>query len=745
MLSKDLEILLDAIIREAKTRRLEYVTVEHILYALLFDNYGAEIISACGGRVDFLKKALERYFENYVPQLAEDKNQSPAITVGFQRVIQRTIAHAQGAEKNVADAGDLLASLMLEKDTVAVQLLEDEGVTRFDVLSYISHNNTMRNTENKDDLERQLKNDKKKQNILEQYTVNLIEKAKLNKIDPLIGRENEISRLIHALARRQKNNVVLVGEPGVGKTAIVEGLALQIYKKQVPDLLKETVIFSLDMGALLAGTQFRGDFEGRLKALLKEIEEVPYAILFIDEIHNVVGAGATSGNSMDASNILKPALLQGKLRCIGATTYEEYRKFFEKDRALSRRFQKIDVTEPSLDETITILKGLKSHYESFHGVKYSDKAIFAAVNLSSKYINDRYLPDKAIDIIDEAGAFVKLNYPEKTKKIITEKIIQDIVARHANIPSQNIETSEIEKLKNIEQQLRKIIFGQDKAINAIAKALKRSRAGLANTNKPIGSFLFTGPTGVGKTELAKSVAQILNIEFIRIDMSEYMEKHSISRLIGAPPGYIGFDQGGILTEAIRKHPHAVLLIDEIEKAHPDVFNILLQIMDYGTLTDNIGKKADFRNVLLIMTSNIGAREVEAQKIGFIEIADETKKISNDAVQRLFSPEFRNRLDGIIFFNHLHENVVLMIIDKFINELAKTLEKKKISITISGEARKWCAKKGYDKKYGARPLRRLIESEISDVITEHILFGKLKKGGNIFVDCQNDKLTFKFSN
>lgn len=742
MLSKDLEILLDATIREAKSKRLEYVTVEHILYAILFDEYGIEIITACGGRVDFLKRALERYFDQYIPHLTSDKADAPAITVGFQRVLQRTINHAQSSEKKIADAGDLLAALMLEKDTVAVQLLEDEGITRIDILNYISHG--IRKDFNFNTDSRAKKTEPTTTNPLEQFTVNLIEKAKQNKIDPLIGREKEIDRLIHALARRQKNNVVLVGEPGVGKTAIVEGLALKIYQGNVPEILKDTTILSLDMGSLIAGTQYRGDFEARLKSLLKEIKKIPKAILFIDEIHTIVGAGATSGSSMDASNILKPALIQDNLRCIGATTYEEYRKYFEKDRALSRRFQKIDINEPSIDETIQIINGLINHYEKFHGVEYTHAAIKTAVELSAKYINDRYLPDKAIDIIDEAGAYVKLHTPINKKRIVSEKVVKDILSKIANIPSQNIKSSEIDRLKNLDKELKKIIFGQDEAIDAIVKAIKRNRIGLGNSNKPIGSFLFTGPTGVGKTELARSLAVILGINFIRIDMSEYMEKHSVARLIGAPPGYVGYDQGGLLTESIRKNPHSVLLIDEIEKAHPDVFNILLQVMDYGTLTDNYGKKADFRNVIIIMTSNITARETESSSIGFLESMDSKKRSNTKILQKFFSPEFRNRLDGIINFSHLTEPVILKIVDKFINELQEALKSKKIYIKITDSAKKWCAEKGFDPKYGARPLKRLIETNISDPLTDMIFEGQIKNGDIITVDLKDDYLSFKIN-
>jgi ATP-dependent Clp protease ATP-binding subunit ClpA len=739
MLSKDLEILLDATIREAKSKKLEYVTVEHILYAILFDEYGAEIITACGGRVEFLKRALERFFDQYIPHLQSDSNESPSLTIGFQRVIQRTIRHVQSSEKKVADAGDLLASLMLEKDTVAVQLLEDEGITRLDILNYISHGIT------KDSVNKEFKTQKNNERTalspLEQFTVNLIEKAKKSKIDPLIGREKEIERLIHALARRQKNNVVLVGEPGVGKTAIVEGLALKIHRGEVPEILKDATILSLDMGALIAGTQYRGDFEGRLKALLNELEKLKNVILFIDEIHTIVGAGATSGSSMDASNILKPALLQGDLRCIGATTYEEYRKYFEKDRALARRFQKIDVNEPSIEETITIIKGLKKHYEKYHGVKYTERAIKTAVELSAKYINDRFLPDKAIDIIDESGAYVKLKI--KDKKIVTEKIVKDIISKIANIPSQNLLISEIEKLQHLESELKKLIFGQDSAINAIVRVIKRSRAGLGNPNKPIGAFLFTGPTGVGKTELAKSIAKLLGINFIRIDMSEYMEKHSVSRLIGAPPGYVGYDQGGLLTETIRKHPHSVLLLDEIEKAHPDVFNILLQVMDYGTLTDNYGKKADFRNVLIIMTSNLTARDAETATIGFLN-KNQGEAKNNPSIQKFFSPEFRNRLDGIINFNQLTEDIVLKIVDKFIDELKQALKHRKININLTDSAKRFIVKKGFDSKYGARPLKRYIDTEIADVITDYILTGKLMKGNTINIDADETKLYFSIT-
>ena len=754
MINKELELTLEATIRDAGKKRHEYLTVEHILFAVLHDDWGIEIIENCGGNVSRLKAEIEKIFETYtVPQAG--RAIIPQTTIGFQRVIQRALTHIQSAGKAEADAGDMLASIFHEKDANAVYLLEAEGITSPDVLDYISHGISKsppehiagHSTEETDGAKQgqhcaPCDSPASAKDPLKLYTVNLIGRAELGDIDPLVGRENEIKRTIQVLCRRRKNNIVFVGEPGVGKTAIVEGLALKIHKKEVPDALKDTKIFALDMGSLLAGTKYRGDFEARLKATLKSIENIPGAILFIDEIHTVVGAGATSGGSMDASNILKPVLNSGRLRCIGASTYEEYKNYFEKDRALSRRFQKIEIQEPNIDETVHILSGLRSYYEEFHGVKFSESAIKAAVELSAKYINDKFLPDKAIDVIDEAGAALKLS-STKNKKVVGIAEIEKVVSRIAKIPSRTVSTSDTEKLKNLEDELRKTVFGQDDAIHLLVSAIKRARAGLGSPEKPIGSFLFAGPTGVGKTEVSKQMAAVLGVQFIRFDMSEYMEKHTVARLIGAPPGYVGFDQAGLLTDAIRKHPYSVVLMDEIEKAHPDIFSILLQVMDYATLTDNNGKKADFRNVILIMTSNAGARDTEKNVIGFGDRRKDTRSKSLEAINKMFSPEFRNRLDTIITFNHLSAEIMKKVVDKFINELAAQLKLKKVSLTLSDSARNWLAAKGYDPVFGARPLARLVQAEIKDVISEEVLFGKLKKGGTVLINLTHDKLSFEY--
>jgi ATP-dependent Clp protease ATP-binding subunit ClpA len=582
------------------------------------------------------------------------------------------------------------------------------------------------------------------ENPLEAFTINLVAKAASGQIDPLVGRQLELERTIQILSRRRKNNPIFVGEPGVGKTAIVEGLALRIHENKVPELLKGTQIFALDMGGLIAGTKYRGEFEARLKATIKAIQKIKKAILFIDEIHTIVGAGATSGGSLDASNILKPALNSGELRCIGSSTYEEYRNYFEKDKALSRRFQKIDVHEPTVEETWEILKGLKTCYESFHGVEYTDKALSDASELSSKYINDKFLPDKAIDVIDEAGALLKLSMPDAEKRIVGHKEVEHVVSKIARVPSQNVSTSDIDKLKGLEAELKAVVFGQDNAIHHLVSAIKRSRSGLSLPDKPVGSFLFTGPTGVGKTEVSKQMANVLGIQFIRFDMSEYMEKHTVARLIGAPPGYIGFDQGGLLTEAIRKTPYSVLLLDELEKAHPDIFNILLQVMDHAALTDNNGKVADFRNVILIMTSNAGARDMEQSMIGFGDRSLDTSAKSVEAVKKLFAPEFRNRLDGIIQFKSLTHEIMGMVVDKFINELNQQLTRKKAALTMTDEVRSWLGREGYSPQYGARPLHRVIQEKIKDTLSDEILFGRLKEGGTVHLTMDGDSLNFQYA-
>jgi ATP-dependent Clp protease ATP-binding subunit ClpA len=744
MISKELSATLGLAVKEAKKRRHEYVSTEHILFAILFDHTGIEIIESCGGVVQELKRELEKYFEERVESIPEGQEYVLQQTLGFQRVIQRAVNHARSAEKAEVNVSDILASIFLEKDSFAEYFLSSQGLTRIDVLSYISHDAEV------DPLQPGLgdphkgadgKEKKESQNPLEAYTVDLVEKAGEGRLDPLIGREPELERTLQVLCRRRKNNPVFVGDPGVGKTAIAEGLAQRIQAGEVPDLLRDVRIYALDLGGLLAGTKYRGDFEKRLKGVINELKKRPDAVLFIDEIHTIVGAGATSGGSMDASNILKPVLTSGELRCIGSSTYEEYKNHFEKDRALSRRFEKIEIAEPSVPQTVKILKGLKSRYEDHHGISYTDTALKAAAELSAKYVNDRFLPDKAIDVIDEAGAFVRLAGSSRRTKI-NPADIEKIVAKMAKIPPQSVSTSDKVKLEKLASHLKQVVFGQDEAIASLATSIKRSRAGLGTPGKPVGSFLFTGPTGVGKTEVALQLSRLLGVEFLRFDMSEYMEKHAVARLIGAPPGYVGFDQGGLLTDGIRKHPHSILLMDEIEKAHPDVYNILLQVMDHATLTDNNGKKADFRNVILIMTSNAGTREMGNQTIGFGDKTKDTKAKGQKAIERFFSPEFRNRLDGTILFHALTVEIMEQIVDKFIIELNDQMAGKKIYINISDAVRNWLAREGYDPNYGARPLARVIQKKIKDRLADEILFGKLVKGGVVFVDRQNEELTFK---
>ncbi len=749
MINKEFELTIEAMIRDAKTRSHEYLTLEHVLYAVLHDEFGAEIIAACGGDVSELKLSIDKYLDESVPKTEGGAALYPQPTVGFQKVFQRALLHSESAQKEETDAGDILASLLLEEDSHAVYLLHSQGVKRIDVLDYISHGVervSPEGEENQDEEEsvRPEAEQVGKKDPLESFAVELTAKAARGEIDPLVGRKSEIERTIQVLSRRKKNNVIFVGEPGVGKTAIVEGLAQRIHEGKVPASLMKTQIFSLDMGAVLAGTKYRGDFEARLKSTISRLEKIPGAILFIDEIHTVVGAGATSGGSMDASNILKPVLNSGRLRCIGASTYEEYKNYFEKDRALSRRFQKVEIQEPTIKETVEILSGLRQHYETFHNVKFTEGALKAAGELSAKYINDKFLPDKAIDVIDEAGAVSKLSPSSKGRKVVGTKEIEKIVAKMARIPSRTVSTSDMEKLRHLEDELKKAVFGQDSAIQSLSAAIKRNRAGLGAPERPIGSFLFTGPTGVGKTEVSKQMASVLGVKFIRFDMSEYMEKHTVARLIGAPPGYVGFDQAGLLTDAIRKSPYSVLLLDEIEKAHPDIFSILLQVMDYATLTDNNGKKADFRNVILIMTSNAGAKDIVREVIGFGDRSRDTQSKSKDAITRLFSPEFRNRLDGIITFNPLTQGIMRQVVLKFIDELRGQLSEKNVKITLSDDATDWLASKGYDTLYGARPLARLIQTEIKDVLSEEVLFGRLKKGGHAVIGLKEDKLTFEYA-
>ncbi|MHB8881584.1 MAG: ATP-dependent Clp protease ATP-binding subunit ClpA [Thermodesulfovibrionales bacterium] len=750
MINKELELTLEATIRDAKVRNHEYLTIEHILYALLHNDRGIEIITNCGGSISRIKKSLEKYFREDLPKISGDTELFPQPTPGFQNVLQRALFHTRSASKDETDAGDLLAAILLETDSHASFVLGSEGISRLDVLNYISHGLSKtaekkegENGAGQDDLPQDDRGKTALPDPLKSFTVNLTEKAAKGLIDPLIGRAAELKRTVQVLCRRRKNNVIFVGEPGVGKTAIVEGLALKVHNEEVPDLLRNTQIFSLDMGGILAGTKYRGDFEARLKATIDRIEKIPGAILFIDEIHTIVGAGSTSGGSMDASNILKPVLNSGRIRCIGASTYEEYRNYFEKDRALSRRFQKIEIQEPSVSETIEILTGLKDYYEGFHGVRYTERSLKAAAELSAKYINDKFLPDKAIDVIDEAGAISRLTEKPGQKRVIGTKEIEGVVSDIARVPTRTVSTSDTEKLKNLEDELRGVVFGQDLAIHSLCSAIKRSRSGLGSPERPIGSFLFAGPTGVGKTEVSRQLAAALGVKFVRFDMSEYMEKHSVARLIGAPPGYVGFDQGGLLTEAVRKNPFCVLLLDEIEKAHPDIFSILLQVMDYATLTDNNGKKADFRNVILIMTSNAGAREMSGQTIGFGERSKDSLFKGEAAVTRTFNPEFRNRLDAIITFGPLDNEVMKNIVRKFFAEITRQLGQKKVTIDISDEAVAALARKGYDPVYGARPLSRLIQTEVKDRLSDELLFGQLIKGGSVVIGLKDDKITFSF--
>lgn len=739
MINRELELTFAAAIKEAKVRRHEFFTLEHILYAMIHDVKGKRILHHCGADLEKLKESLEKFFAERLEKLPEGVEQDPIQTVAVQRALQRAIMHVHGAEKKEVDAGDVLAAMFYEENSYAVFYLKSQGISRLDVLSYISHGISKVGDMEDDDpsggfsqaSSPEIRQEPRRGSALENFAVNLVDKAARGLIDPLIGREEEILRTLQVLGRRSKNNPIFVGDPGVGKTAIAEGLALKIFKEEVPDAFKGVEIFALDMGALLAGTKFRGDFEARLKGVIQELKKKPGAILFIDEIHTVVGAGATSGGSMDASNILKPVLVTGGLRCIGSTTYEEYKNHFEKDRALSRRFQKIEIREPSVEETYQIIKGLKPYYEKHHGIHYTDAAIRAAAELANRYINDRYLPDKAIDVIDETGASLRLKKDHRVRRVVGPKDIEQVVARIAKIPPRSVSASDQLRLQNLDEDLKGQVFGQNDAIDALVRAIKRSRAGLRIPEKPIGSFLLMGPTGVGKTEVARQLARILGVNFLRFDMSEYMEKHTVSRLIGAPPGYIGFDQGGLLTDAIRKQPHTVLLLDEVEKAHPDLFSILLQIMDYATLTDNNGKKADFRNTILLMTTNAGAREMSSAAIGFgTKDAENRSDKGLKAIENLFSPEFRNRLDGTIVFGGLSRDIMEKIVEKFIHEMETQLSEKKVRVALTPAARLWFAERGYDPTFGARPLGRLIQSEIKDVLAEEILFGRLKNGGRV---------------
>jgi ATP-dependent Clp protease ATP-binding subunit ClpA len=750
LIAKELQTSFRNALEEARRMRHEYLTLEHLLLALTKDTRTREVLKACGANVKRLQERLETFLEETVERLPEGVEAEPQQTIGVERVLHRAAMHALSAEQKVIDGGDVLVAMFREDESQALFLLQQEGVTRLDLLNYISHGITKDGSSSEGGGERRSvpagedeEGESSSKSPLEAYTTELNKEAKEGRIDPLIGREKELERTIQVLCRRRKNNPLYVGETGVGKTAIAEGLALHIQEGRVPDALKGAVVYSLDMGSLLAGTKFRGQFEERLKGVLKQLQEHPNAILFIDEIHTIVGAGATSGGSMDASNILKPALASGRLRCIGSTTYQEFKASFERDRALSRRFQKIEVGEPSVEDTVLILEGLKSRYESHHGVTYDTDAIRAAAELSAKHINDRFLPDKAIDVIDETGAAEKLKPEGKRTGKVTMADVESVVAKMARIPAKSVSAQEGVQLQNLEKELQGVIFGQDEAIRNLTSTIKLARSGLRSPEKPIGSFLFSGPTGVGKTELAKQLAAVLGVEFLRFDMSEYSEKHTVSRLIGAPPGYVGFDQGGLLTDAIRKHPYAVLVLDEIEKAHPDLFNILLQVMDHATLTDNNGRKADFRNIILILTTNAGAREMSTKSIGFGDAqAPADAKKSKKAIENTFTPEFRNRLDGWILFSGLSPEVILKVVDKEVGLLQKMLVEKKVKLELTPRARAWLAEHGYDPAFGARPMARLVDNSLKKPLAEALLFGELKNGGTALFDVEGDSLKLK---
>ena len=748
MLSPNLEKTLRDSYQLATNNKHEYVTLEHLLLCLLEDQDALSVLRACAVDTNSLKINIENFISKDLENLKDNFTGEPKLTNSFQRVLQRAAIHVQSSGRENVTGANMIVALFSEKESHAVYFLHQQNMSRLDAVQYISHgiSKSNENLETDDVLDNDLNENGQSKNAkraLDQFCINLNEKSKNGKIDKLIGRSSELDRTIQILCRRQKNNPLFVGDPGVGKTAIAEGLAKRIVEKLVPEIMEDATIYSLDMGALLAGTRYRGDFEERLKAVLKDLQKEDKAILFIDEIHTVIGAGATSGGSMDASNLLKPSLGNGSLKCIGSTTYKEFKNYFEKDRALVRRFQKIDIKEPSKDETIKILEGLKTYYEDHHKIKYSPEAIISAVELSDKYIGDRKLPDKAIDVIDEAGASQYLLPESKRKKIILSKDIETVVALMARIPTKSVNQSDKDNLKNLERDLKNFVFGQDKAIQELSSSIKLARAGLREDGKPIGSYLFSGPTGVGKTEVAKQLSKTLGVKLLRFDMSEYMERHTVSRLIGAPPGYVGFDQGGLLTDGIDQNPHCVLLLDEIEKAHFDLFNILLQVMDYGKLTDHNGKSVDFRNVILIMTTNAGAIDVSKKRIGFNSVRSSDD--SSEAINRIFSPEFRNRIDSIIHFNHLSKKIVLSIVDKFIIEIEAQLEDKGVSLSIDKEAKEYLADEGYDEVYGARELGRVIQEKVKKPMAEELIFGKLSKGGNVEITLKNKKITFNFSN
>jgi ATP-dependent Clp protease ATP-binding subunit ClpA len=745
MIAQELEVSLHMAFVEARQKQHEFITVEHLLLAMLDNPSAAEVLKACGVDLDELRGVLTDFINEHTPRLSPHSDADTQPTQGFQRVIQRAILHVQSSGKKEVTGANVLVAIFGEKESHAVYFLNQRGVTRLDVVNYIAHGITKHAQQKADKAESSKEDsdgDSQPAGALDAYTIDLNHLAKLGKIDPLIGRELELERVIQVLCRRRKNNPLLVGEAGVGKTAIAEGLAWRINEGNVPELLKDYVVYSLDMGNLLAGTKYRGDFEQRLKAVLKQLTENPKSILFIDEIHTIIGAGAASGGTLDASNLLKPALSTGALKCIGATTYNEYRVIFEKDHALSRRFQKIDVPEPSIAETIEILKGLKSRFEQHHGVKYAPAALTTAAELAARFINDRHLPDKAIDVIDEAGAAQKILPKSKQKKIISKTEIEEIVAKIARIPAKSVSSDDRNALKTLDRDLKNVVFGQNHAIDALVAAIRMARSGLGNPRKPIGNFLFSGPTGVGKTEVARQLAYCLGTELLRFDMSEYMERHAVSRLIGAPPGYIGFDQGGQLTEQISKHPYSVLLLDEIEKAHPDIFNILLQVMDHGTLTDNNGRKADFRNVIIVMTTNAGADQLSKNSIGFRDSKQAGDEL--ESIKRMFTPEFRNRLDATISFASLDHEVILRVVDKFLLELEAQLHEKKVEASFTTPLKEFLARKGFDPQMGARPMSRLIQDTIRKALADELLFGKLTGGGKVTIDIgSDDKIKLDF--
>ena len=760
MLSRELQVTLQLAMTEAQNRRHEYVCLEHLLYAMLHDYTTSNVLKHCGANIDVLRRKLQGYLDETVERAGRDA--APRYATGVQRALQRAAMHAQSAGRPEINGPAVLIAMFQEAESYALYFLQEEGVTRFDVINYVSHGVSKVGAD--DDRQVRGAGESEDEEVSEQeeadadddgegvpklsparalklYAINLAERAAQGKIDPLIGRKHEIERAIHVLLRRRKNNPVFVGEAGVGKTALAEGLALAIHDGRVPEALKGVEIFALDMGALLAGTRFRGDFEQRLKAVIKAASGNPKIVLFIDEIHTIVGAGSASGSTMDASNLLKPALASGDLRCIGSTTYQEYKRSFDRDKALGRRFQRIEVPEPTVEETVQILNGLKSYYEKHHNVRYTAPAIRAAVDLSARYINDRFLPDKAIDVMDEAGVAARLRASGPDAVTVGARDSERTVARMARIPERTVSSTDRARLQNLEDELKRAVFGQDQAIEAVARSIKLARSGLAHPDRPVGAFLFAGPTGVGKTEVARQLAKVMGVEFLRFDMSEYMERHTVSRLIGAPPGYVGFDQGGLLTDAINKNPHCVLLLDEIEKAHPDLFSILLQVMDHATLTDNNGRKADFRNVVIVMTTNAGAQELARTMIGFgtgVTIGN-----PRAAIDRMFSPEFRNRLSAIIEFAGLGPEIIARVVDKFVGELAERLAAQKVRLEVSDAAKKWLADKGFDPKFGARPLGRLIESEIARALADQVLFGTLNKGGVAKVDLADDKLSYSF--